>query len=434
MTIRTTSTRVGSMLILLAAVTAIAACDGAAAAAPTSSESPQAAASASPSMPVGPSSVPAPTPTSNPSPMPPPRHDPPKAQAAKPTWSQPHRIFQGAWCAAYVAVIDGSSRYHVAAECGQRIRYATSTNGTTWKTATFKNPLHRFDVDPQISVDGRTLYIAFTRLRPTDGACGDDGLVDVGVLYRTRTLPSGKWSAPVQVGKAGDHLQSLRVVDGVIHETVITNEEQGPVFYASQHGATHRRVLIKGAQQTSLRVGDDGRARVAFTTEHSVKIATIGSGVRVSTHTVFAATDVYTRSPVLVLGANDTAYLAWTATTWSGGGCTDGDYRAPHEGTWFATNAAGRWERKRLTPDATSASLAADVASGQVHVLYSDRRGHRFVTRAADGTWSGSRLAAGLEMQGLILRYDPATGRFLAVGSLWRSGDSTEEIYALVRR
>jgi hypothetical protein len=37
-------------------------------------------------------------------------------------------------------------------------------------------------------------------------------------------------------------------------------------------------------------------------------------------------------------------------------------------------------------------------------------------------------------MQGLILRYDPATGRFLAVGSLWRSGDSTEEIYALVRR
>jgi hypothetical protein len=434
MTIRTTSTRAGSMLILLAAVATIAACGGGVAAAPAPSATPLVDASPSPSLPVDPSFSPTPTPTSNPAPMPPPSHTPPKAQAAKPTWSQPHRIFTGAWCASYVAVIDGSSRYHVAAECGQRIRYATSSNGTTWKTATFKNPLHRLDVDPQIAVDGRTLYLAFTRLRPTDGACGDDGLVDVGVFYRTRTLPSGNWSAPVQIGKAGDHLQSLRVFNGVIHETVITNEEQGPVFYASQRGATHRRVLIKGAQQTSLRIGDDGRARVAFTTEHSVKLATIGSGGRVSTHTVFAATDVYTRSPVLVLGADDTAYLAWTATTSSGGGCADGGEVSPRQGTWFATNAGGRWERKRLTPDVTYASLAADVASGQVHVLYADHRGHRFVTRAADGTWSGSRLAATLDMQGLILRYDPATGRFLVVGSLWRAGDSTEEVYALVRR
>jgi hypothetical protein len=297
-----------------------------------------------------------------------------------------------------------------------------------------KTPLHRFDVDPQLAIDGSRLYLAFTRLSPTDGGCGDDGLMDVGVFYRTRMLPSGKWSALVQIGKAGDHLQSLRVVNGVIHETVITNEEQGPVYYASLRGTTYRRVLIPDARETSLRVGDDGRARVAYTTVHSVKLATIGSGPRVSTATVFAAKDVFARSPVLVLGAGDTAYLSWAATTWSGGGCAEGAFKSPNEGTWFATDAAGRWERKRLTPYASYASPAADVATGRVDVLYADQRGYRFVTRAADGTWSGSRLDRSIDVSGLILRRDPATGYLLAIGSRWTEVGTTSGIYALMRR
>jgi hypothetical protein len=336
------------------------------------------------------------------------------------------------------AVIDGSSRYHVVAECDQRIRYATSTNGSTWKSITFKTPTNRFDVAPQVAVDGSRLYVAFTRLRPVDGGCGDDGLADVGVFYRSKSLPSGAWSAPVQFGKAGDHLQSMRVVAGVVHATVITGDEQGPVYYLSQRGSTQHRVLIRGAQETSLRIGDDGRPRVAYTTVHAVKVATIGSAGRVSTATVFAAQDVFMRIPALVLGADDTAYLSWAATLWSGGGCAEGDSSSPNEGTWFATDATGRWERKRLTPDATYGSLVADVDTGAVHVLYPDRRGYRFVSRAADGTWSGSRLAASLEISGLTLRRDPATGRFLAVGTLWADDEGNavarDGVYALIRR
>jgi hypothetical protein len=427
--IQTASARTGSILLIIVAV-AIAACS---ASGPGSSPiaGPGEAAGRTPEP--SPSFVPSPEPTPEPTVAPTPRPPLPVAQANKATWSKPNLVMHGN-CPRSVAVIDDSSRYHVAGECDMKIRYATSTNGKTWETTTFKAPAHRFDVDPQIAIDGRTLYLAFTRLRPTDGGCGDDGLVDVGVFYRTRALPSGKWSTPVQIGKPGDHLQSFRVVNGVIHETVNTHEEQGPVYYASQRGATHRRVLLKDAQQTSLRIGDDRRARVAFTTDHTVRLATIGSAGRVNTHTVFAANDVYTWSPVLVLGANNAAYLSWTATTWSGGGCADGDFQSPREGTWFATDASGRWERKRLTPDPTFASLAADAETGRVHVLYADSRGYRFITRAADGTWSGIRLDRSIDAGGLLLRRDAATGRFLAVGTQWTEDEARNGIYALVRR
>jgi hypothetical protein len=429
MTIRTTSARAGSMLILLTAVATIAACGGGVAAAPVRSAAPPIQPTPSPL----PSEAPSIPPQPAPSILPPPAPERPTAQAKPAKWSLPRRVIQGD-CSRYVAVIDTSSRYHVAAECDQKLRYATSTNGTTWKSTTLTAPLRRFDVDPQLAIDGSTLYLAFTRLRPVDGGCGGDGLLDVGVFYRTRSLPSGKWSAPVQIGKAGDHLQSLRVVGGVIHETVNTNDEQGPIYYASLRGTTYRRVLIPDAQETSLRVGDDGRARVAYTTVHAVKVATIGAAGRVSTATVFAAKDVFTRSPVLVLGAGDTAYLSWAATTWSGGGCADGDFKSPNEGTWFATDANGRWERKRLTPYAAYASLAADVATGRVQVLYADKRGYRFVTRAANGTWSGGRLDRSIDLSGLILRRDAATGYLLAVGSRWTDAESTNGIYAITRR
>jgi hypothetical protein len=426
---RTASPRARSILLITVAV-ALAACN---ASGPGSSPiaSPVEAGRHTPE-PTS-SIVPSPEPTPEPTVAPQPKPPLPGAKATKGTWSKANLVMRGN-CVRSVALIDESSRYHVAGVCADKIRYATSTNGRTWKTTTLSVPANRYDVDPQIAVDGRTLYLAFTRLRPTEGGCGDAGLIDVGVFYRKRALPNGKWSTSLQIGKAGDHLQSFRVVNDVIHETVNTHEEQGPVYYASQRGATHRRILLKDAKETSLRVGDDGRPRIAFTTDHSVRLATIGSAGRVSTHTVFAAKDVYTWSPVLVLGAKNAAYLSWSATTWSGGGCSDGGLKSPREGTWFATDASGRWERKRLTPEPGPSSIAADVETGRVHVLYADTRGYRFITRSESGTWSGTRLDRSIDINGLLLRRDAATGRFLAVGAKWTDDVTTNGIYALVRR
>ena len=353
----------------------------------------------------------APTPSVAPRPTPTPRE-----RLAR--WStKPARIF-AAECNVAVATVDASGRFHVAAECDQHIRYASSTNGRAWTASTIPTPKERFDVDPQLAIDGTTLYLAFTRLRPIDGGCGDDGLTAVGVFYRTRTLPDGDWSQPTQFGLNGDELEAFRVVGGVMHETVVAEDGKGPVVYAVAHGSTMERLTLPNANGTSLRVGDDGRARIAYTTAHAVKYAVVGNDGKATTSTVFAASDVFMAGPVLVLGSSDRAYVSWAALPVdAGGGCAEPEPpKPPHVGTWFATDVSGSWSTKRLSRDIGSAQLVVDVDSGRVHATYHDRRGIRYVTRAADGTWSGSRLDASIDLWSTTLRRNPTNGQLLLVG------------------
>ena len=72
---------------------------------------------------------------------------------------------------------------------------------------------------------------------------------------------------------------------------------------------------------------------------------------------------------------------------------------------------------KRLSKDVGAASLVVDVATGRLHATYNDRRGVRYVTRAADGTWAGSRPDLPDGFEALVLRRDPATELLLLVGS-----------------
>jgi hypothetical protein len=331
--------------------------------------------------------------------------------------STPKRIFAGE-CATAVATVDETGRFHVAAICRNRIRYAESADGRRWHASTIGTPADRVDVGPQLAVDGTTLYLAFTRLRPVDGGCGDDGLTAVGVFYRTRTLPDGAWSQPKQIGPIGDHLQALRVVDGVIHETVTSDDGDGPVFYAAARGPAFEQVQIPGAEATSLRIGGDGRPRIAYSTPHAIKYAIVNDDRRLSISTVYAAKDVFMAEPVLVLGRGDHAFVSWAAREMEfGGGCAEPEPpNPPHKGTWFSTDVDGQWAAKRLSKDIGSASMALDVASGRLHATYLDQRGIRYVTRAPDGTWKGSRLDRSVDLWGLVLRRDPTSGRLLLVG------------------
>jgi hypothetical protein len=331
--------------------------------------------------------------------------------------STPKRIFAGE-CATVVATVDETGRFHVAAVCRNQIRYAESADGRSWNASTIATPTHRVDVGPQLAVDGTTLYLAFTRLRPVDGGCGDDGLTAVGVFYRTRTLPDGAWSKPKQIGPIGDHLQALRVVDGVIHETVTSDDGDGPVFYAAARGPAFEQVQIPGAEATSLRIAGDGRPRIAYSTPHAIKYAIVNDDRRLSISTIYAAKDVFMAEPVLVLGRGDHAFVSWAAREMEfGGGCAEPEPpNPPHKGTWFSTDVDGKWAAKRLSKDIGSASMALDVASGRLHATYLDQRGIRYVTRAPDGTWKGSRLDRSVDLWGLVLRRDPTSGRLLLVG------------------
>ena len=378
-----------------------------------------------------PSRLLSPAPAASLTPSPQPRATPsPRARLMK--WSmKPHKVFSGG-CLPPVATVDGSGRFHVAAICNGRIRYATSTDGRSWDTSTLAASPEAYDFDLQIAVDGTKVYVAYTHMGPFEAdTCGGDASPTgvITVHYRTRALPDGRWSAPARIGGVEQHLQSLRVVDGVIHET-FDRGYGSPVSYASIVGSSIHEVEIPDAQQTSLRIGDDGRPRIAYTTGGVVRLATFGGG-RLSTTTVFSANDVEVGSPSLVLGRGDHAFVSWAAMEidTSGGGCESPERPIPsHQGTWFATDVDGKWTTKRLTKDVGSATLAVDVATGRLHAIYRDSRGIRYVTRAADGSWSGSRLDVPRDFAATVLRRDPATGTLLLVGS--RDDEANAGIYS----
>lgn len=348
------------------------------------------------------------------------------------TWSKARVIMSGQ-CWNVTATVDSSGTFHMVAGCGMGIRYALSKDGKAWRTAVLPHLAHRMDVEPQIAVDGSTLYVAYTRQRQLDGACGDSGLVDLGVYYRTRTLPDGRWSAPTRLGAAGAHLQSFRVVNGVIHETFVTQNREGPVWYGSLTAGTFRSIRIPGATGTSLRVGDDGRARIAYTTGDSIRYATVTGG-RLSTRVVFRSKVMQMDAPSLVLGAGDRAYMAWAVHPVWGGGCADGGAPDVKPGTYFGTDVSGAWRVKRLTALVTSPSLALDASTGRLYAALTTERDVRDLARRPDGTWTlGRRIAGTKDMMSATLRRDTVSGHLLLVGARWVEGGDKIDIVALVK-
>lgn len=379
--------------------------------------SPGSSGTAEPSAPVVVDPVPDPTPK-------------PPVVIKRAVWSKARMVINGS-CWAPVATIDGAGSFHVAARCGMGIRYATSKDGRTWVSTTLKHPAHRFDVNPQIAVDGSTLYVAFTRLRPIDGGCGDDGLADVGVYFRTRRLPGGAWSAPVRIGDVGDRLQSFRVVDGVIHETFVSKDGQGPVSYGRLTGNRFWSVRIPGAVETSLRIGDDGLARIAFSAGNKLRFASVRTDGRLSTRTIFDGGSMQVSWPNLVLGPGNEAYVSWGAHQPWGGGCADAEQPMPKPGTYFATDANGSWQVKRLASHVAPASLVVDLDDRTVHVVFKDRRSIRHFVRDAGGLWTNERVPRTARLDEVTLRQDPASSHLLLVGSTWVEDEPGSDIVAM---
>jgi hypothetical protein len=416
-------------IFLLTAVVLAAACGGPTAIADRS-PAPVVPPVASPP-PVDPSpGAPSPSVAPSPEPSAPAAPEPP-ALAKPPVWSKARTILDGGICTNPISTIDASGRYHVAVSCDTRIQYATSTNGRTWTTTTFKRPAHREEVAPQIAVDGSTLYVAFTRLRQDEGGCGDDGLVDVGVFYRKRALPDGAWSPPIRIGSVGDRLQSFRVVDGVIHETFTSKDGEGPVSYGHLQGTTFRSVALPGAVSTSLRVGDDGVARVAYSTGHRLRYASVRPDGRISARTIFDGGAMQISSPSLVLGAGNTAFVSWAAHQPYDGGCAEAEVPMPKPGTYVATDARGSWSIKRLSSRVGTPTLVLDTAHDSLHVVFRDGSSLRHFARSADGEWTNERVPGTSRIDEAIVRSDPATGALLLIGTRWDAPDDRVRLIGL---
>jgi hypothetical protein len=384
-----------------------------ASAAPTVALTPPPSAAVTPSAAALPSSTPVTPPT------------PPNNAA----WSKPRPVGTAANCRSVTAGIDTGSRYHVAAECGGNIVYSASNRDGSWSSKVFAHPANRLDLDPQIAFNGQVVYVAFTRINP-DGACGSLG-VDVGVYYR-QTRPDGSWTDEKRIGEAADGLDSFRVASGIIH-AIVLGAGADPVMYYEivDRASTHRYPISDGLGKMSLRIGTDGRARIAYYSPPGLRYAIFtGSGLSTFPITGTRGDD---QLPALVLDNSNHAHLLWSRMP-NLGGCALPE-RTPEDGTYYATNATGKWVSSRITTNLGVTSLQVDEVTGRIHVLVAGS-GVRYYTKLPGGSWRGTKLSsASVPLQlstSAAIRLDPATGRLLIV-YLAQQSNALGKVYAITK-
>lgn len=331
----------------------------------------------------------------------------PTASTDVATWSKPALIQKGS-CFSLTAAIDPTGHYHVASVCDGKIRYATSVDGRDWSQTSFAPSIDRLEQDLQLTLDGANVYLAYSVRAQTDGGCGDDGLQDVGVYTRSLKPAGSAWSEPVRVGAKGDRVQSFRVTDGVLYLTVTANDSAGPLYYESQSGPNLTKVLIPDGVTTSLRVGDDGHARIAYATGHAIRYARV-DGTKLTTMTVVASTATYLQSPSLVLGPGDRAYMVWTQNADGGGGCVGPD-PSPVDGVYFATDSSGSWKTTRLTPTPGETSLTLDPSSGRIEVVVNHGSGLTQYESVGGDAWTSTKIPGTTALNNPLIRINPVTG------------------------
>jgi hypothetical protein len=289
----------------------------------------------------------------------------------------------------------------------------SSRDAIDWAETRFAPPADRFEVGPLLATDGDTLYLATSWRAPVDqDTCGPAYVNPVGVYIRTKRLASGAWSDPFRIGRAGDRIDAFRVADGVIHAVV--EADTGAWFYESQTGSTHTRQRIPGGG-ASLRVGDDGQARLAYTTGERLVYARV-DGARLVKETIETSDDPDLLAPILVLGAGNVGYVLWTRDRVRALTETCGDHPKPgrRDGTYIGSDASGTWVTQRISRAMGQKALTLDPSTGDAHVVLAGDR-LRHLTSTDGVAWTTTELRGTKGMYDPLIRVDPATGRIVVV-------------------
>ena len=315
-----------------------------------------------------------------------------------------------------------SGRYHAASTCRNTIRYAEGSATGRWRVTSLHPPARHVESNPQLAIDGNTLYLAYTRYGPVVDAdtCGGPFGVryeDVGVYYRTRTLPDGEWSKPHKLGRADDILDSMRVVDGTIHAVIFADAGSGgPVVESFGDGVLVRERPKAVDGPISLRVGNDGKARLAYVDRSgSIRLVTL-DGIEGTSVTVANRGKLV--DPLLVLGAGNRPHLVWTRFAAEDDGCGGDTTGTSPQGTYYATAVDREWRVERITKATGTKSFVIDPDSGVVHVLVNGngREGGslRYFERGPGGDWTSKKLGAWVD-GGAVIRRDESNGTLVVV-------------------
>ena len=409
----------GTSIVLAIVAIAVGACGSAAA--PT--QAPSVAAAPPSTVPsatqaIVPTAVPdpiaqvTPTPTTRPAPNPTPTPHPAPKPTPKPAstapvsaagWTAARALVDSVGCLDVTAAVDSTGGYQLAATCGDSIRTYASTAASSWSTRVFVHPVHRAELGPQIAIAGHIEYVAYYRIAP-DAGCGSLG-TDVGVYFRSRTLPNGAWSVATKIGAVADELQSMAVSGSTILLTVSNGND---LYFETRTGSSVHRYLIPGAGgRSSVAAGSDGRARVAYESATGLRIGTY-TGSSLTSSKIGGSTQ-RDWAPKLVLDSADKPHVVWTRSPAPGGCVTPGPN--PDDGTYYGTSAGGSWVDHRITTATGEATFDMNATNGRAYVAVTTGSGLRCYTRASDGAWSGVQVVTAKDgTDSAVVRVNEVTG------------------------
>ena len=228
---------------------------------------------------------------------------------------------------------------------------------------------------------------------------------------------------PVRPVRAGS-LVSFRVEGATLH-AVVYNTADERSYYVKVTGSVSERVRLPAAG--SMRVGRDGRARIAYESSGSIRIATFtGSGFSSAAIPGSAVAS----APVLVLDNQDKAHVIWKRDPLQEAACGMSSAPDPKAGMYYATNASGAWKVQRFTSQRGEASLQVAGSTNDVHLVLAANAKLTYYSKSAAGSWRSERLVSGWVMSPVI-RLDPATGRLLVVYT--RGEEDNGGVYVLFK-
>ncbi len=324
-------------------------------------------------------------------------------------------------CHGVVAGIDQSGGYHAAGDCSSQIRYWAAGTDGRWSTTKFSAPARGVQYGPMLAFLGSTEYVIYTLAQDGEAGCGSNAppIAHPGVYYRRRSLPSGGWSAPVQVGKDYDALVALRGGGGKLYLGVYGNA--GLLYIETVAGGSVSRVATPDFYGGVFRVGSDGALRLAFTGSSGLRYGTF-TGSKISSQPVPGA-DSPDHPSGFVLGPGGVPYIAIVRDHAGGGGCaTPGP--DPSDGVYVAMRSSGKWSLQRITKDVGPAAITVNGATSRVYVLVAGASLRLYQGRI--GSWASSGVSS-RSVTSPVLLLDSSTGGLLIAYAL--AGGSAGGIY-----
>lgn len=326
------------------------------------------------------------------------------ARVSPASWSSPVRLATGIYLG-MAEVVDSTNHVNIAASGHGGVWYITDRGGTWTKTRVLTNLHNRSYNRVSIALDPNDrVYIAAERSSCDDCAPGgSDGIFLVTDKGRARGTFA---SVPTKIAPAGSGEPSLKVSHGHIFLADVRfccmPGPMPPVYLRTNAtGSWTQARVAKHGDAPALRIGSDGRARVAFT-----KPAGIGYAVAHSLTGSFSVSNV----PGTSIGANlaglaldnhDQPHLVWMQSAveaaMSGAGISNIDAN-------YGWRAADGWHAEGVGPlGGATNSLAFDLDSlGRPRVAAGGSVLKAFVR--THGHWVGTTVATSTDVYLLALR------------------------------